>query len=76
MSVLTMNDKLKILAYIEEHGSITQNEALSAFSCSRLASRINELRRDGHRIVTEMEEGRRKDGSKCRYARYYLEVAK
>lgn len=67
-----MSDKLNILAYMEEHGSITQGDALFYFGCSRLASRINELRKDGHNIVTVMEDGTRRDGTRCRYGRYVL----
>lgn len=67
-----MSDKLKVLAYIKANGSITQRDALNAIGCSRLASRINDLRRDGHDIVTVMEEGRRRDGTPTRYARYFM----
>jgi len=48
---------------------ITPLEALENYGCLRLAARIDELRRDGHPIRTEMVEGR--DGK--RWAMYRLE---
>jgi hypothetical protein len=64
-----------ILEYMKEYGSITPMEALDGeihlrkINCFRLAARIDELRRDGHPIRTEMVEGR--DGK--RWAMYQLE---
>ena len=49
-----MSDKLRALAYMEEHGSITPMEALDSFGCYRLGARIWDLRHDGYDIETEM----------------------
>lgn len=43
-----------ILAYMRKNGSITQKEALVYIGCARLASRINDLRRAGYAIKTNM----------------------
>lgn len=47
--------------------SITPIEALNKFGCFRLASRINDLRKMGHNIITQTV---RKNGKK--FARYVL----
>ena len=44
--------------------------ALSKYKCLRLASRINDLRADGHSIETKLVKN--KDGKK-KFAEYYLE---
>ena len=51
---MSLNQKLHVLNYIKRHGSITPMEALNSFGCMRLASRINELRCEGHAIETRM----------------------
>ena len=43
----------RVLDYLTKHGSITQQEAISAFSCYRLAAKIFELRKAGLVIKTE-----------------------
>ena len=67
-----MSDSEKILAYLQEHGSITSWEAIQHFRCTRLSGRIYDLKRLGHNIVTTTEEGKNSDGDTCRYARYRL----
>ena len=44
----------RILHYLQEGNTITTLEALNYFGCFRLASRISELRSEGHPIVTDM----------------------
>jgi len=57
-----------ILWHLERRGSITPIEALNELGCFRLAARIEELRRAGHRIHTTMEK---RNGR--RWARYVYE---
>jgi hypothetical protein len=66
-----MNDRQRVLDYLETHGSITPLDALS-FGCYRLGARIWDLRRDGHSIQTEIITGRDMHGEPMRYARYIL----
>ena len=42
-----------ILGRLKEGSHLTQMDALNGCGCFRLASRINDLRRAGHDIVTE-----------------------
>ena len=62
----------RILAYMERTGSITQREALDELSVARLASRIDELRKAGHPIITERVDGVNKFGEPTRWARYRM----
>lgn len=69
-------DRELVLMHLRKYGSITQEEAKAAYGCARLAPRINELRKKGYAIETEMVAGKRKHGRVTSYARYRLsEVA-
>lgn len=48
----------RILDYIEETGGITQLEALNELGVMRLASRISDLRKRGHKITSECSRSR------------------
>ena len=63
----------KIMSYMQTYGSITQLDALREFGCFRLASRVNDLRRDGIRIKTEMVKAKNRFGEPISFARYSLE---
>lgn len=67
---MTQNDR--VLAYIDKFGSITQREALNVLGVARLASRVNDLRREGHPIVTEVVTGKNRYGEPTRWARYRM----
>lgn len=58
----------RILQYIDEHGSITDEEARS-LKIHRLASRIHDLRKSGKNIVSETIKGKNEYGA-WRCARY------
>lgn len=48
---MTQTDR--VLEFMRQHGSISQQEAINAFSCYRLAAKIFDLRKDGYTIKTE-----------------------
>ena len=56
-----------ILQYMKSNGGITSMDAFR-LGCTRLAARISDLKKDGHRIRTERvtEKG-------TTFARYHLE---
>ena len=62
----------RILDYMQEHGSITQLEALKDLGVFRLASRISELRKNGHQISSQMVKVENRYGETCRVKRYSL----
>lgn len=67
-----MTQSERILRHLEDYGSITQMDAIRDYGIMRLASRVNDLRREGHPIVTEVVEGRNRYGEKTRWARYRM----
>jgi hypothetical protein len=56
-----------ILEYLESGSPITALEALNRFGCFRLASRIADLRREGHDILSQKVENNGKF-----YSKYFL----
>lgn len=59
-----------VKSYLLAGNTLTSVEAYEKFGCTRLASRIFDMRKSGITIKTEMVEGRNRYGSYCRYARY------
>lgn len=65
-----------ILMHMKKYGSITHMEAESEYGIARLASRINDLRRQGVAIKSEIITGKNRRDEDTHYARYSLvEVA-
>jgi hypothetical protein len=57
-----------LLDHLRSGRSITQLEAIGLYRVFNLKGRINDLRKDGHEIVTDMTT----DTTGKRYARYRL----
>lgn len=67
------SQNMKILRYMKEHShGITSMEAFEKFGITRLSGRIFELKHNGYKIDSLMEEGINRDGNKTWYARYIL----
>jgi hypothetical protein len=66
----------RVIDYIEENGSITQIEALAELGVMRLASRVSELKKQGHLITSEIVTVTNRYGEKCRVKKYSLGSAK
>lgn len=62
----------RLLDYMERGNRVTQFEAISSLGILRLASRISDLRNQGHIIEREMVDVSNRYGEKCRVARYTL----
>lgn len=67
---------MTILAYLQEHGSATVNEANAAAHTTEARKRISEIIQAGVPIRKEWENGKDADGNPVRIRRYYLEVMK
>ena len=67
-----MTQTERILRHMEACGSITPLEAMEDYGIMRLASRINELRREGVPIRREMVAGRNRFGEAVTFARYSI----
>lgn len=63
----------QILAVLESGGTLTALDALEGFGCSRLASRITDLKRKGYPVASRMVTRRNRYGRLCRVAEYYME---
>lgn len=62
----------KILRHLEDFGSISQLEAIQNYGILRLASRINDLKRQGYLISAKIVKGRNRYDEPTRYAVYRL----
>lgn len=67
-----MTQHQQIIAYMEEHGTITPMQAFSALKITKLATRISELKRRGVDIETDYIDGENDQGNHYRYAIYRL----
>ena len=61
-----------VLMHMKKYGSITHVEAEKEYGIARLASRINDLRRMGYAIQSEMITGRNRRDETAHFARYRL----
>ena len=62
----------RVLRHLRDFGSLTALEAMSDYGIMHLASRIDELRKDGWPIQTVPVQGKNRYGEKTTYARYVL----
>lgn len=69
----TQNQKQLVLDYMKSYGSIEPMQALRDLGVYRLASRISDLRKEGHSIRKEMQSQiSRITGRVVSYAKYSL----
>lgn len=62
----------RVLAYMNEFGSITQYQALQDLGVMRLASRISDLKKQGYLIVSEVIAVKNRFGEDCYVKQYSL----
>ena len=62
----------RVLAWLEEQGSITTKEAFDYLGIARLASRIHDLKEEGYEFERTMEHCKNRFGKKAYYIRYKL----
>lgn len=67
-----VTQKLAVVRHMARIGPIDQLTALQNYGCARLASRINDLRKDGFEIVGDWVHYCTADMVKKRYMRYLL----
>ena len=67
---MTQNEQ--VLDYMKRYGSITALDAMRDLGCMRLASRISDLKKDGHNIMSVKKAVTRRDGTKAYIAEYKL----
>lgn len=64
----------RVLAYIDEFGSITQMQAMQDLGVMRLASRISDLKKMGYPIQSEVVTVKNRFDEDCYIKRYSLKV--
>ena len=69
-----MNQKQKVLKYINDYGSITSWQAYQDLGIMQLGARIDGLQKDGYSFKKEWEEKLNRYGEPVRFIRYSLEV--
>ena len=62
----------RILRHLEDFGSIDPMIAIREYGCMRLASRIADLKDQGHDIVAERTKGKNRYGEQTNYCTYRL----
>ena len=65
-----MSQHEMILRYLDDFGSISPMEAFSDLGITKLATRISEMRQDGHRFNQHLESRKNRFGKTCHYMRY------
>lgn len=68
-----MNKTEKVLEHLKKHGSITSLEAIETYGATRLSAIIFNLRKDGHKIITETIPFEDRFGNKSNFAKYILQ---
>ena len=69
-----MNQCERVLQYMIDNGGISSVEAFHELGCTRLGSRIHDLRKRGHCITDVYVDALNRHGDKVRYKRYTLDV--
>lgn len=62
-----------ILRYMQEFGSINPQQAMKDLGVMRLAARVADLKKAGHKITRRTVTGRNRYGAPVIYAEYRLE---
>ena len=62
----------RIIRHLRDYGTITSREAMIEYGIMRLASRINDLKRQGYRISSKIESGKNRYGETTWFSVYRL----
>ena len=65
-----MTQHERILKYMDDYGSITPMDAFMDLGITKLATRIGEISRMGHRIEKKVEFTKNRYGQRVHYMRY------
>ena len=65
-----MTQREAIINYITEFGSITPLQAFADLGITKLATRISEMRKDGHKFKIETVKSKNRYGKTVCFARY------
>ena len=63
----------RVLQHLEDYGTITSIEAITEYGILRLASHINDLKRRGYNITSEIGTGKNRYNETTHFSIYRLE---
>lgn len=63
----------RVLQYMEDFGTINPLQAFADIGVLRLAARISDLKKDGHKISRKIVTGKNRYGDAVYFAEYELE---
>ena len=70
---MKVNQRQRIIDYINQFGSITSKDAYDDLGITQLATRIKELKEQGYKFETKWESSKNRYGERVDFKRYYLE---
>ena len=73
---MKVNQRQRIIDYINKFGSITSKDAYDDLGITQLATRIKELKEQGYRFETKWESSKNRYGERVDFKRYFLEKEK
>lgn len=62
----------RVLQYMKDFGSITTLQAFTDLGCTRLASRVTDLKKQGYDIKSEFVSSKNRYKETVSYKKYYL----
>lgn len=62
----------RIVQYMKDFGSITTLQAFTDLGCTRLASRVTDLKKQGYDIKSEFVSSKNRYDETVSYKKYYL----
>ena len=62
----------RIIQYMKDFGSITTLQAFTDLGCTRLASWVTDLKKQGYDIKSEFVSGKNRYDETVSYKKYYL----
>jgi hypothetical protein len=69
---MSATQQAKILAYCEEHGSITARDAFIKLDINSPRKVISDIRQAGYNVQTLTETREKANGDTVRYTRYFI----
>lgn len=73
MTNIKKTQKERVIDYINEFGSISSWQAYADLGITQLGARIDQLKHEGYRFITEWETSKNRYGEDTMYKRYRLE---
>ena len=69
---MKINQRNKVINYINKHGSITSYQAYLDLGITQLATRISELKEQGYNFTDEWITKKNRDGEPVSFKKYML----